>query len=106
MNYGNMMKQAKQMQKKMQQIQEELKKTEFEASSGGGAVKVKVNGEQEVLEVKINQEMVDADDLEMVEDMVVVAINDAHVQIQTENAGRNGRSDRGHEYTRLILERK
>lgn len=77
MNYGNMMKQAKQMQKKMQEIQEELKKTEFEASSGGGAVKVKVNGEQEVLEVKINQDMVDADDLEMVEDMVVVAINDA-----------------------------
>lgn len=77
MNYGNMMKQAKMMQKKMQQIQEELKKTEFDASAGGGAIKVKVNGEQEVLEVKINKEMVDAEDLEMVEDMVVVAINDA-----------------------------
>jgi len=77
MNYGNMMKQAKMMQKKMQQIQEELKKTEFDASAGGGAIKVKVNGEQEVLEIKINKEMVDAEDLEMVEDMVVVAINDA-----------------------------
>lgn len=77
MNYGNMMKQAKMMQKKMQQIQEELKKTEFDASAGGGAIKVKVNGEQEVLEVKINKEMVDVEDLEMVEDMVVVAINDA-----------------------------
>jgi len=83
-NYGNMMKQAKMMQKKMQEVQEELKKTQFEASAGGGAVKVKVNGDQEVLEVKINSEMVDASDLEMVEDMVLVALNDAISQSKQE----------------------
>ncbi len=83
-NYGNMMKQAKMVQKKMQEVQEELKKTQFEASAGGGAVKVKVNGDQEVLEVKINSEMVDASDLEMVEDMVLVALNDAISQSKQE----------------------
>lgn len=79
-----MMKQAKMMQKKMQKIQEEIKKMEFEASSGGGAVKVKVNGDQEVLEVKINSEMVDAEDFEMLEDMIMVAVNDAINQAKEE----------------------
>lgn len=80
-----MMKQAKMMQKKMKKIQEELKAMEFEASSGGGAVKVKVNGDQEVKEVKINSEMVDAEDLEMLEDMVMVAVNDAINQAKEES---------------------
>ncbi len=72
-----MMKQAKIMQKRALEIQEELKKMEFEASAGGGAVKVKVNGDQEVLEVRLNTEMIGAEDMEMVEDMVLVAVNDA-----------------------------
>jgi nucleoid-associated protein EbfC len=72
-----MMKQAKIMQKRVIEIQEELKKMEFEASAGGGAVKVKVNGDQELLEVKLDAEMIDAEDMEMVEDMVLVAVNDA-----------------------------
>jgi len=79
-----MMKQAKMMQKKMAETQEELKKMEFEASAGGGAVKVRVNGDQEILEVKLNTEMIDAQDLEMVEDMVMVAINDAIKQSKDE----------------------
>jgi DNA-binding YbaB/EbfC family protein len=79
-----MMKQAKMMQKKMAEVQEELKKMEFEASAGGGAVKAKVNGEQEVLEIKLNTEMIDADDLDMVEDMVMVAVNDAIKQSKDE----------------------
>lgn len=78
------MKQAKIMQKRMQEAQEELKKMEFEASAGGGAVKVKVNGSQEVMEVKINKDMVDAGDTEMIEDMVMVAINDAVKQSKDE----------------------
>jgi len=77
LNYGNMMKQAKIMQQKLLEIQQELKKMEFEASAGGGAVKVKVNGDQEIVEVKIDKDMVDSGDMEMVEDMVMVAINDA-----------------------------
>jgi len=60
-----MMKQAKMMQKKMAEVQEELKNMEFEASAGGGAVKAKVNGDQEILEIKLNNEMIDADDLDM-----------------------------------------
>lgn len=80
-----MMKQAKMMQKKMKKIQEELKTMEFEASSGGGAVRVKVNGDQEIKEVKINSEMVDAEDLEMLEDMVMVAVNDAINQAKEES---------------------
>ena len=83
-DYGSMMKQAKIMQKRMQEAQEELKKMEFEASAGGGAVKVKVNGSQEVMEVKINKDMVDAGDIEMIEDMVMVATNDAVKQSKDE----------------------
>ena len=83
-NMQQMMKQAKAMQKKMAETQEELKKMEFEASAGGGAVKVRINGEQEILEIKLNAEMIGADDLEMVEDMVMVAINDAIKQSKDE----------------------
>jgi DNA-binding YbaB/EbfC family protein len=83
-DYGSMMKQAKIMQKRMLEVQVELKNMEFEASAGGGAVKVKVNGSQEVMEVKINKDMVDAGDIEMIGDMVMVAINDAVKQSKDE----------------------
>jgi DNA-binding YbaB/EbfC family protein len=83
-DYGSMMKQAKIMQKRMMEAQEELKKMEFKASAGGGAVKVKVNGSQEIVEVKIDRDMVDAGDMEMIEDMVMVAINDAVKQSKDE----------------------
>ena len=79
-----MMKQAKIMQKRMMEAQEELKNMEFEASAGGGAVKVKVNGSQEVMEVKIDKEIIDAGDIEMIEDMVMVAVNDAVKQSKDE----------------------
>ncbi len=87
-NYGDMLKQAKIMQKQMQTIQEELKNTRFEASSGGGAVKATVNGDQEVLEIKINKEIVDFEDVEMLEDMVLVALNDALKQSKEESKRR------------------
>ena len=77
MNYQGMMKQAKILQKKMKEMQEEISNMEFESSAGGGAVKIKVNGDQEIKEVKINSEMIDADDLDMLEDMIMVATNDA-----------------------------
>ncbi len=83
-DYGNMMKQAKIMQKKLLEIQKELKEMKFEASAGGGAIKVKVNGEQEIVEVKINKDMVTAGDLEMIEDMMMVAANDAIKQSRDE----------------------
>jgi len=76
-NYGDLMKQAKVMQRQLEAVQEELKTLVFEASSGGGSVQVKVNGDQQLLEVKIKKEIVDPADIEMLEDMVLVAVNDA-----------------------------
>ncbi len=89
-NYANMMKQAKLMQKKLKEVQEELKVLEFEASAGGGAVKARVNGDQEVIEMKINKEMIGPDDLEMLEDMMMVAVNDAIKQSKAEAKNRMG----------------
>jgi DNA-binding YbaB/EbfC family protein len=83
-----MMKQAKIMQQKLLEIQKELKKMEFEASAGGGAVKVRVNGDQEIVGVKIDKDMVNSDDMEMIEDMVMVAINDAIKQSKDEAKNR------------------
>jgi len=84
LNYGNMMKQAKVMKQKLLEIQQELKKMEFAASAGGGAVKVKVNGNQEIVEVKIDKGIVDSGNMEMIEDMVMVAVNDALKQSKDE----------------------
>ena len=89
-NYGDLMKQARAMQKQLEIVQDELKNMVFEASSGGGAVKVKVNGDQELLEVKINKEMVDNDDIEMLEDMVMVAVNDALTKSKNEYKDKMG----------------
>jgi hypothetical protein len=83
-NYGEMMKQAKIMQKQMEKVQDELKEMQFEASAGGGAVKVTVNGEQDVLEVKINKNVADSEDIEMLEDMILVAVNNAIKQSKDE----------------------
>lgn len=87
-NYGDILKQAKVMQQQMEKIQQELKNMEFEASAGGGVVKIKVNGDQEVTSVSINKEMVDIDDLEMLEDMILVAANDAISQSKAESKAR------------------
>jgi DNA-binding YbaB/EbfC family protein len=76
-NYQELMKQAQAAQRQMEKIQEELKHTNYEASSGGGAVKVKVNGDQEVLEVNIDRGAFEPADIEMLQDMVLVALNDA-----------------------------
>ena len=76
-NFGKLMKQAQQMQAKMAQLQEELAKTEFEVSSGGGMVTVRMNGQQEVLAVKIEEEVFSDGDKEMLEDLIVAAINEA-----------------------------
>jgi nucleoid-associated protein EbfC len=83
-NYQEMMKQARVMQKQMEKIQDELKNMEFDASSGGGAVKVKVNGDQEVLSISIDIDAVDTEDIGMLEDMVLVAVNDALKQSKDE----------------------
>ena len=75
-NMNNMIKQAQKMQEEMMRAQEELNEQEFEASVGGGAVSVKANGRKELLEIKISPEAVDPEDVEMLEDMLVSAVNE------------------------------
>lgn len=78
MNQMNqMMKQVKKMQEQMMKAQEELGNQEFEGTAGGGVVSVKVNGHKKVLAVQIKPEAVDPDDVEMLQDLVLAAINDA-----------------------------
>lgn len=76
-NMNNMMKQVQKMQKDMEKMQNELGEKEVEASVGGGAVVVKANGNKEVLSIKIKPDVVDADDVEMLEDLVLTAVNQA-----------------------------
>ena len=75
-NINALLSQAKQMQEKMARIQEELKTKTVEASAGGGMVTVKVNGEGQVISLKIDPEVVDAKDVEMLEDLIVAAANE------------------------------
>lgn len=75
-NIGNLLTQAKQTQEKMAKVQEELKAKTVEASAGGGMVIVKVNGEGEVLSLKIDPEVVDSQDVEMLEDLIMAAVNE------------------------------
>ncbi|MCR5623764.1 MAG: YbaB/EbfC family nucleoid-associated protein [Lachnospiraceae bacterium] len=82
-NMNNLMKQAQRMQRQMEEKQKELETAEFEAQSGGGAVKVKVNGQREVLKVTLDPEAVDPDDVEMLEDLIMVAVNDALGQVDS-----------------------
>ena len=76
-NMNNLMKQAQMLQKQMQKAQEEAASAEFEGSAGGGAVVVKVNGNKEVLGISIKPEVVDPDDVEMLEDLVLMAVKQA-----------------------------
>lgn len=81
-NMNKMIKQARQVQEQIVKMQEELEQRELETSSGGGAVTVRVNGKQEVLSIKISPEVIDPDDIEMLEDLITVAVNEAIRQAQ------------------------
>ncbi len=76
-NIGSIMKQAQKMQAQIAKVQEELAKKTIEASSGGGMVSVVVNGKQEVVSIKIEPEVIDSNDKEMLQDLVVAAVNEA-----------------------------
>ena len=82
MNMNNLMKQAQQMQKRMLDIQEELTTRTVEATVGGGMVTAVVNGQQELMSLTISPEVVDPDDIEMLEDLIVAAVNEARHQAQ------------------------
>ena len=76
-NMNNLMKQAQRMQRQMEESQKELETKEFVARAGGGAVEVTVSGQKEVTKVKLSAEVVDPDDIEMLEDLIVAATNEA-----------------------------
>ncbi len=76
-NMSNLMKQAQKMQRQMEEASKELEEKEFSAAAGGGAVEVKVSGKREVLSVTIAEEAVDPDDVEMLQDLIVAAVNEA-----------------------------
>ncbi len=75
-NMGNLMKQAQQFQTKLAKLQEELGERTVEASSGGGMVTVVVNGQQQVVSISIDPEVIDSDDIEMLQDLIIAAVND------------------------------
>lgn len=81
-NMQNLMKQAQKMQDDMQKAKEELVSSEFTAKSGGGMVEVVMTGDKKIKSVSISKEIVDPDDVEMLQDLVIAAINDAVSQIE------------------------
>nr|WP_318686792.1 YbaB/EbfC family nucleoid-associated protein [uncultured Acetatifactor sp.] len=94
-NMSNLMKQAQRMQRQMEEGQKELEAKEFSATSGGGAVEVTINGKKEVLSVKLSQEVVDPDDVEMLQDLIVAAANEALRKADEANAELMGKMTGG-----------
>ena len=84
-NMANLMKQAQRMQRQMEEQQKELESKAFTATAGGGAVEDTVSGKREVLKVKLAEEVVDPDDIEMLEDLIVAAANEALRKVEEES---------------------
>jgi len=82
MKLDNIMKQAQKMQKQMVEIQEELANRTVEATVGGGVVTVIANGQQEILSITIDPEVVDPDDVDMLQDLIIAAVNEAYRKSQ------------------------
>ena len=84
-NMNNLMKQAQRMQRQVEETTKELEEKEYSASAGGGAVTVTVPGKKEVLSVKLAEEVVDPDDIEMLQDLIVAATNEALRKMEEES---------------------
>ena len=93
-NMGNMMKQAQQLQAKMMKMQEEAALETVEATAGGGMVKVVANGRQQIVSLQIEKEVVDPDDVEMLQDLIIAAVNDALNKSQEMVAAENEQTHR------------
>ena len=92
-NMNNLMKQAQRMQRQMEESQKALEAAEYTATAGGGAVEVTVSGKKEVVKVKLAEEVVDPDDIEMLEDLIMAAINDGYAKadkVYEEKMGKFG----------------
>lgn len=91
MNINQLMKEAKKMQADMEKSQEELVSKEFEASAGGGAINVKVSGSKEIKEIKIQKDVVDPNDVEMLEDLILTCVNEALRKVDSAQAAQMGK---------------
>ena len=91
MNLNSLMKEAKKMQADLEKNQQELAEKEFEASAGGNAVSVKVNGQKQILDLKLQKEVVDPEDVEMLQDLIVTCINQAFKQVDDAQAASMGK---------------
>lgn len=85
-NMNNLMKQAQRMQRQMEETTKELEAKEYTAAAGGGAVSVTVSGKKEVVSVKLSEEVVDPDDIEMLEDLIVAAANEAFRKMEEDSS--------------------
>ena len=94
-NMSNLMKQAQRLQRQMEEGQKELETKEFTAAAGGGAVEVTVTGKKEVVKVKLAEEVVDPEDIEMLQDLIVAATNEALRKAEEENAAMMNRMTGG-----------
>ena len=94
-NMQGMMKKMQKMQKEMMQAQEELNAKEFEGAAGGGMVKITLNGQREVLKVNLDPSVVDPDDVEMLEDLLVVATNEALKKVEETTNSTMGKFTQG-----------
>ncbi len=88
---GNMMKQAQKLQAKMLKMQEELADKTVEATAGGGMIKAVANGRQQILSIQIEKEVVDPEDVEMLQDLILAAVNDALAKSQEMVSGEMGK---------------
>jgi hypothetical protein len=88
---GNMMKQAQKLQSRMLKLQEELADRTVETTAGGGMIKVVANGRQQVISITMNKEVVDPNDVEMLQDLILTAVNDALAKAQEMVAAEMGK---------------
>lgn len=91
MNMGNMMKQMQKMQRELENTQKILDEEEISATSGGGAIEAVVNGKKELVRIKISKEVVDPDDIEMLEDLIISAVNEANRKAQEKHDSEIGK---------------
>ena len=91
MNINNLMKEAKKMQADIEKNQAELSAKEFESTAGGGAISVKVSGDKQIKEIKIQKDVVDPDDVEMLQDLIITCVNEALRKVDEAQAASMGK---------------
>ncbi|GAB2536457.1 YbaB/EbfC family nucleoid-associated protein [Gracilibacillus alcaliphilus] len=94
-NMNKMMKQMQKMQKDMLKAQEELQEMTFEATAGGGMVKVVANGKKEITDIEIKEEVVDPDDVEMLQDLIIAATNEVLKEVEDKTNDTMGKFTKG-----------